>query len=88
MSRGGGSRAWRGVVRATLQAKGTTCALCGLPGADSADHIIPVAAGGSDQLLNLQPAHRRCNSQRQDMPLARWYELHPLPKRAPPTREW
>ena len=38
------------------------CALCGRPGADTADHIIPYDAGGTDELDNLRPAHHSCNS--------------------------
>jgi len=38
------------------------CAYCGRDGADTADHIIPVAYGGTHDLDNLRPAHMRCNS--------------------------
>ena len=48
--------------RATLLQDSPACALCGRPGADTADHIIPYDAGGSDDLDNLRPAHRSCNS--------------------------
>lgn len=49
-------------VELTLREKGTVCALCGLPGADSADHIVPRSRGGAVwDLANLQPAHRSCN---------------------------
>ena len=48
--------------RATILRDHPPCALCGQPGADTADHIIPHAAGGSDSLDNLRPAHHRCNS--------------------------
>jgi hypothetical protein len=30
------------------------------------DHIVPLAAGGSDRLDNLQPAHRMCNVEKGD----------------------
>ncbi len=40
------------------------CALCGLPGADTVDHIVPVSLGGTHELGNLRPAHRKCNSSR------------------------
>lgn len=47
---------------ATLRTYGRVCALCGLPGANSADHVIPISRGGAVyDLLNLQPAHARCN---------------------------
>jgi hypothetical protein len=48
--------------RAELLQNNPECALCGKPGADTADHIIPYDAGGSDDLDNLRPAHRACNS--------------------------
>ena len=38
------------------------CHLCGRPGADTVDHIVPVIAGGDNGLENLRPAHRSCNS--------------------------
>jgi hypothetical protein len=68
--------AWAGrkvrrLVTITLQLKGTTCHLCGLPGADSADHDPPrsvlVASGvvDPDALVYLFPAHRYpCNIKR------------------------
>lgn len=36
------------------------------------DHVIPRADGGSHDASNLITACRHCNSQRQDMPLARY----------------
>ena len=42
------------------------CALCGLPGANSIDHIIPQSQGGPDTLGNLQPAHLQCNKAKGD----------------------
>lgn len=33
------------------------CWLCGHPGADAADHKIPLAQGGNDTVDNLAPAH-------------------------------
>ncbi|UVK60176.1 HNH endonuclease [Arthrobacter phage Kels] len=46
---------------------GWTCHLCGLPinpGQQSADHLLPRKYGGSNELSNLRPAHRLCNSKR------------------------
>lgn len=54
----------------TLQTKGTTCHLCGLPGADSPDHDPPrsvlVASGclDPDDLRFLFPAHLTCSQLR------------------------
>jgi hypothetical protein len=64
--------------KAVYEKYGMTCHLCG--GAISAlsgkygpslDHLIPVNSGGKNTLDNLRPAHRRCNSQRQDKGLDR-----------------
>ena len=33
------------------------CHLCGHAGADAADHVVPLARGGSDTRDNLKPAH-------------------------------
>jgi 5-methylcytosine-specific restriction endonuclease McrA len=53
----------------TLQTYGTVCWLCRLPGADSADHIIPLSKGGAVfDIMNLGPAHRRCNFSRGNRP--------------------
>jgi 5-methylcytosine-specific restriction endonuclease McrA len=73
-------------------AKGTTCHLCGGPGADSADHLVPVSLGGPQNpgLDGLAPAHHICNKARGAMTLAEWFATHPLPTRdnLPPSRDW
>lgn len=51
-------RAYRGWVRATRPA----CWLCGEPGADTVDHVVPLASGGTNERSNLKPAHLSCNS--------------------------
>ena len=68
----GGTRAWRRLVDATLARDGYTCQMtvampgqppgrvCGRP-ATTADHIIPRALGGGDELANLQAACVPCN---------------------------
>ncbi|WP_282939140.1 HNH endonuclease [Corynebacterium auriscanis] len=87
MTRWGGRKI--GALRSqVLAAHGTVCHLCGMPGATSIDHIIPRAAGGDDSLSNLRPAHTSCNSARGAQPLAQWRSNHPLPDRAPPSRDW
>lgn len=61
--------------RAILAAS-DVCHLCGHPGADAIDHVVPIAKGGSDtDPLNLLPAHhnvecptcrRKCNRLKAD----------------------
>lgn len=74
MSSWGGRKVSR--LRAlTLQTKGTTCHLCGLPGADSPDHDPPrsvlVASGclNPDDLSYLHPAHLSCSQLRGTRPI-------------------
>jgi len=46
---------------------GWTCHWCKLPiklGEQSADHLLPRSKGGSNDISNLRPAHRRCNYSR------------------------
>ena len=85
---GWNGRRSRELRAATLAAHGTVCHLCGLPGADTADHLVPRAAGGTNELDNLRPAHKACNSARGALPLAEWRARHPLPSRASPSRRW
>lgn len=68
--RGRAAMAFRDLVVATY---GDTCHICGRPGADTADHLVPVKYGGANTLENCRPAHRRCNSRRG------------APQSAPPT---
>jgi len=50
--------------RALLLSLTTVCWICGKPGADTADHVVPVSQGGTSALTNLRPAHLSCNSGR------------------------
>lgn len=88
-------RRWSGrrateLTAEVLAVKGRTCHLCGQPGADTADHLVPRVAGGPNTLDNLAPAHQACNSARQAMTLPQWFATHPLPHRdpLPPSRPW
>jgi 5-methylcytosine-specific restriction endonuclease McrA len=49
---------------------GTVCHLCGLPGADTVDHVQARSMGGTDDLANLMPAHLYCNQHRGTKPVA------------------
>ena len=63
-------------VRRLCQRDGWACRLCGREFGDppawphamsvTIDHIIPVWRGGSDDLANLQLAHRLCNMKKQN----------------------
>ena len=68
------------------------CGICGQPidkslkyphpMSPTVDHIIPCTRGGSDELDNLQLAHRKCNRLKSDkMP-------EEQPKKADPTRDF
>jgi len=59
--RPGGSRPWRRTVASIITRDAGICHLCGKPGANSADHLIPVAQGGTDHPTNLAAAHLQCN---------------------------
>lgn len=59
-------------VERTIAEYGDLCINCGLPGSDSADHVIPRADGGAVyDLDNLGPSHRSCNYSRGRKPLRR-----------------
>mgnify|MGYP002041581375 CR=1 FL=1 len=46
---------------AVLERDHGVCWICGRPGADTADHLVPRSRGGSNALCNLAAAHARCN---------------------------
>jgi 5-methylcytosine-specific restriction endonuclease McrA len=78
------------IIREVLTVKGRTCHLCGLPGATTADHVIPRRLGGQHTLDNLEPAHAGCNMARKDQTLEEWRTRHPIRPRPGrrPSRVW
>ena len=56
--------AWLVLTARVLRRDRWRCWLCGELGADSADHIVRVRDGGSDDMANLRAAHWSCNRQR------------------------
>lgn len=49
------------------------CAYCGVHSTDlTCDHIVPLKLGGDNNIENLVPACRRCNSSKRHKPLAEW----------------
>lgn len=79
-SHGRCGRPWQR-LRAEVLAQSNVCWLCGLPGADTVDHILPLVDHPelAHDRANLAPAHRSCNSRkgrRTNINLVR------------PTRQW
>ena len=59
---------WQKLRRRILDAD-DTCHICHHPGADTVDHLTPIAAGGDPHDPdNLAPAHRACNSRKGTKP--------------------
>lgn len=83
---------------AVIDAYGIVCHLCGLPCRRdvgylhplfmTVDHVLPRSLGGTDDLANLRPAHRRCNLQRGARPSAavRRAESAPVSSEATPRQ--
>lgn len=79
----GSTRQWRRIVVFVVERDCGICALCGNFGANSADHKLARAFGGTDELSNLQAVHQACNAAK-----AAKYESkrrYALRKRAPET---
>lgn len=65
----GGTWRWRNVIRpAILNRDAGMCWICGEGGADSVDHVLPRAQGGTDDPDNLKAAHMGCNNRRGNEP--------------------
>lgn len=82
-------RRWREhTVPRVLRRDHGICHLCDMPGADTADHVVPWAVSQDDSLPNLRAAHNRpCNQIRGDRSITwaraeirrRWTELFDTP---------
>lgn len=84
----GGREATR-LTELTLATYGNVCHLCGLPGATTADHVLPRSRGGDNSIDNLRPAHKSCNFSRGNMSIEEWKRKHPRRNaRAEPSRRW
>lgn len=57
-----------------ILAQSDVCHICGEPGADSVDHVIALARGGTEDAANLRPAHHDvppfCNRVKSDKEFA------------------
>lgn len=63
-------RPWQRTKARIIRRDRGICHLCGQPGADTADHLIPYSQGGTDAPSNLAAAHHtvwpHCNMIRGD----------------------
>lgn len=77
----------RWVLLLLAERDGPSCCRCGLtvdldaepnaPDGPSLDHITPLVAGGTHELLNIAIAHQRCNSRHGGAQRAdRWKSAH------------
>lgn len=48
---------WETLKARVIRRDAGICYLCGQPGADTADHVLPVARGGTHDMSNLKAAH-------------------------------
>jgi len=62
-------RPWQRKKARVIRRDGGICHLCGRPGADTADHLIPWSHTHDDSMGNLKAAHDRCNRIRGDRPI-------------------
>lgn len=67
-----------GNKRQRFAAWGHRCAYCNAAGELTVDHVKPLIAGGLDDLSNIVPACRRCNSSKCDRPVEIWYRAQPF----------
>ena len=51
-------------TRRVIARDGGICHICGLAGADVADHVLALARGGEDTMGNLRAAHYACNQRK------------------------
>jgi len=81
-------RNWKNLRHIVLERDNYTCHICHTPidphprnhkepHAGVADHLKPVAHGGTNELFNLKAAHVKCNRERGDKPPPKTYPQAP-----------
>ncbi|MGX8904241.1 HNH endonuclease [Streptomyces netropsis] len=67
---------------AALEANGGCCTYCSSGVAEGIDHVIPTSEGGRDDVTNIVPACRSCNSSKRDRTVRQWKrDIHARPSR-------
>jgi 5-methylcytosine-specific restriction endonuclease McrA len=56
---------------ALVEQFGGCCAYCGKPGT-AVDHVVPISKGGRDEIANVLPACKSCNSSKGNRDLSTW----------------
>lgn len=52
---------------------GGMCAYCGIRPSNTFDHVIPLGwPGGTNEMVNLEPACKQCNSSKCNQTLLEW----------------
>jgi 5-methylcytosine-specific restriction endonuclease McrA len=59
--RNGSTSAWRKVRAKVIERDKGICSYCGDPGSNEVDHVVPLDAGGTDDMENLVCACGWCN---------------------------
>ncbi len=63
---------WQELARAAKSRDGRKCVTCGSTDDLHADHIVPLAKGGSNDMSNLQTLCLLCHEEKTGRPLRRW----------------
>jgi 5-methylcytosine-specific restriction endonuclease McrA len=64
--------AWRKLREAVFDRDGVACTYCGSPDNITVDHAIPLTRGGTNDLENLTPACKPCNSSKGNKLVSEW----------------
>jgi hypothetical protein len=63
--------AWARLREVVFDRDGTECRYCG-DEANTVDHVVPLSRGGTNDLSNLTPACKPCNSSKRDRLVEEW----------------